>query len=373
MAITTSLPERVNRGKLTYRRVKGIENFGLDNLYPNNSFNMYESSGALASCVDTYQAFIEGRGMTDNMNFWKARLNHRGMRVDQLHWKLTMDYAIHHGFAVLIHYNSLYEKVAYFHVPFEFCRLGERDDEGTVNKIHIFDEWDRVMYQNKDVKKYDVYNPDPEVIQRQVDAAGGWDEWTGQIWYYGQYGELDYPVNSFEQVLEDVATDYLIKRRKNSNITNNFAVTNYIEYPFKFVNSDEREAEHKKYRDIMNPDRSGSVMIIENDTHDINGQPKEVKVHKLEVPNLDKLYEHTEKTVQDNIRRRYKIPEILMNAVSTGFSSEIMQHAYTYYNNITESKRRMFEQFYLELFKGCYRDINPDQNYSIIPLSYDLD
>lgn len=370
--ITTTLPTRVDKGGKAYRRVKGIENFGKDNLYPNNSFNMYESSGALASCIDTYQAFIEGRGMTTDDQFWKAKINQKGLRTDQLHWKLTMDYAIHNGFALLVHYNALYEKVGIFHIPFEFCRLGARDDEGNVNKIHVYDKWDEVMYQNRNVREYDIYNSDPDVIQSQVDAAGGWDKWKGQVWYNGEAGELAYPVNSYEQVREDVATDYLIKRRKNANITSNFAVTNYIEYPFKFASDEERTLEKEKYKEIMNSDNSGSIMIIENDSRDVNGQTREVKVHKLSVPNLDKLYEHTESSVQENIRRRFKIPEILMNAVSTGFSSEIMQHAYTYYNNITESKRRMFEQVYLELFRGYYRGINPAQNYEIIPLRYDL-
>ena len=372
MAITLTAEDTL---VIAERRDLNIYNYGVDNLYPQHSVVFADNSGTLKACMDIYERFVFGNGMTNNKDFWKKKINIHGLRVDQFLRRLVRQYGIHKGFAFKVIYNGMAEIVGIVPIKFENCRLKKTDDSGIIKKIIYCDDWSKKpLNKTRDMHEYDVYNPDPEIIWQQAERAGGWKEWKGQIFYYGENGELKYPHNSFHSVLEDVATDIAIKKGKNANVSTNFLASHIMQLPFTFQEmADKMSDENKKVKaeDVkeslkeslkkyQSNENLGKLMLMENPFKDNDGKMIPFQIDKLELQNYDKINEHSEKTVKENIRQNYNIPPILLQEVSTGFSTEIFKHAYNYYNEITDYDRLILEETFVELFENWVTDVNVD-------------
>ena len=82
------------------------------------------------------------------------------------------------------------------------------------------------------------------------------------------------------------------------------------------------------------------------------------------------MFKETEQAVKDNLRGQYRVPAILLDPVSTGFSTDIMDAAYNFYNNLTGVDRLEAEEMLRELFTNyTHPEILP-ASYEITPLSY---
>lgn len=357
----------------------GINNFGTDNKYPNNTVVLADNSAALKRVMSVYCDFVFGQGINaDNKNFWKRKINANGLRVDQLLRRMITEYGKHKGFAIQVVYNAAYEKEAFIPLPFECFRLAKPDDMGVIKKVKYYKDWSGRIYKDQ-IIELDVYNPDPEVIEKQAMNAGGWEKWHGQIFYYGDNGEVKYPHNFFHAALEDVVTDIKAKNGRNANVSTNFMASHAIQLPFTFedyANETNQTPEQVEtyFKDIFtkfqSADNAAKLILIDNGLKDRDGKMIPWTFDKLELQNYDGIFEKTELTVADNIRGQYRTPEILINTVPTGFSTEIMESAYNFYNNITSGDRQIMEETMMELFSNYYRPEILPQTYEITKLSY---
>ena len=362
-------------------RSLGIVNFGDDNLYPNNSRILSNNSSALKRCVETYGSFIFGSGVSESGDFWKHKINFDGLRVDQFFRKIIKDeFAIHDAFAFIVGYNGLLQPSYLIPLPFETLRIPLPDDEGNVSKIRYYKDWSSSRINQKDIIDYDLYNTDIDVIQKQIEFAGGLEKWRGQIYYYGQNGEVKYPHNSFHSVLEDCITDLKIKQGKNANASTNFMPSHIIQFPFFFSEATpygkELDPEGSRFRqDVMNSfsdfqgfDKTSKLMGIENPNVDKEGKMIPFKIDKLEASDFTSMFQNTELSVRKNIRENFVIPDVLIDVAKTGFSTDEMQNGYRFFNNITAPKRQIFEEVMLDIFSKWHKNINESNNYTITPL-----
>lgn len=363
----------------------GIVNFGTDNLYPNYSAIISTNSAGLRRCLNVFQSFVYGAGMTVNSGFWKMPVNIYGLRVDQLLRRLVSEYSIHKGFAFKVIYNAAFERVGVVPVNFEQCRLVFPDDAGRVTQIKVCKDWSAKRINAENVKTYDAYTNDIDTIIRQVERAGGFDKWNGHLYYYGANGEVKYPHSLFHDVLEDCLSDIAIKKGKNSNVHTNFMASHLLQLPFKFddiVKSNsantvnikaeaevQREAFKEEIKKFQAAENQGKILLIENPLKDQNGNIIPIKLDKFDIQDYDKVFELTERTIKDNIRGAYQIPAILLDPVATGFSTEIMQSFYNYYNIITAKDRQIFEEVFMEIF-SFWHGSQASNDYSIKPLQY---
>src|SRR5690606_23415949 len=72
--------------------------WGDDNIEPSRLHYFSTHSPTLSSCLDTKAKFIEGNGFNDE-KFYRAKINKRGLKVDDLLRKLSKDVATYRGFA----------------------------------------------------------------------------------------------------------------------------------------------------------------------------------------------------------------------------------------------------------------------------------
>lgn len=363
----------------------GIINFGADNLYPNYSAIIAQNSAGLRRSLNVFQSFCYGNGMTTNAGFWKMPVNIYGLRVDQLLRRLVSDYSIHKGFAFKLVYNGALEVVGIVPVAFEQCRLLMPDDSGRITQVKVCGDWSAKRINAEDVKIYDTYTDNIDTILRQIEAAGGFDRWNGHIYYYGENGEVKYPHSMFHDVLEDCLSDIAIKKGKNSNVHTNFMASHILQLPYTFddlanqingtsvdvrATGDTLREEYKEnIKKFQAAENQGKIMLLENPFKDHNGAMVKFTLDKFDIQDYDKVFELTERTIKDNIRGAYQIPPILLDPVATGFSTEIMQSFYNYYNIITSKDRQIFEEVFMEIFK-FWHGSQASNDYSIQPLQY---
>jgi hypothetical protein len=341
-----------------------------------------ENSSSLKRCLQTYGKFLFGRGVSENDLFFKRVINPAGLRVDQFLRQVIQEKKKHDGYALHIGYNALLEKAWVQVLPFENCRLPMPDDEGNVTEVWYHEDWSKRRIDKKEITKYNAYTTDREVILRQIEHAGGFDKWNGHVLYYGKDGRMVYPYNSFHSVIEEAVTDIKLKKGRNANVSTNFMASHIIQFPFMFKDQTpyENDKDGTRFRDeiieklgnYQGLENLGKLMAVENPSKDKDGKQVPFTITKLDTQDYDKMFELTEKTVKESIRGIYNIPAILLEAVSTGFSTEIMNDAYNYYNVITYDDRLILEETLMEVFSNWYTDINPTGNYQITPLRFSL-
>ena len=368
---------------------EGIIHYDKDNRYPNNYINLIKRSSTATAVLRVKDRFVYGKGMTESGDFWKRKINRSGMRVDQLTRRIIASKNRFDGFALHFNYNALFQKVSVKVVDFEHARIGKPDDEDYSGKILIYPKWGRERWSARKGEIYDVYNPDPEIIARQVELAGGWEKYKGQVWYFGQYGEVSYPENPFASAKNDMLAEILISEGKYSNSSSNFLASQIFVLPGTYKELSPYPEDAERYdrgeqtffeKEIMEmlasmqgAGKMGSIAVMENNVKDNEGNPVEFKTMDFKVQNFDKIHEYTEKSCEDSIIKVSGVPHILLKPTATGFSQELLDNYYQFYNESTSYDRQVIEEVMEEIFRGWFFEINPNGNYSIKPLGLTID
>ena len=366
-----------------------IYNYGDDNLYPNHNKTLANNSTSLRRCTKTFIDFVYGSGLVEEKAIWMSKINARGLKVDQFLRRLIEDYAIHSGFAFKVQYTGDLKIASLTPIPFETVRLKKEDDFGIIKKVRVYKDWSASRIEKNLIKDYDIYNPNQDVLVKQIELAGGYEKYQGQIYYYGHNGEVSYPYAKFHSAIEDVVTDIKLKNGRNSNASTNFMASHFLKMPWDWyelaqnyiaANPDQKQtvqqvADNLKeewvasLQDFQGLDKLGKIAILTSFKQDSDGKIIYPELDKIDLQNYDKMYELTATQVKENIRGVYQIPPILLDPVSTGFSTEIMQAAYNYYNNITNNSRQVFEQVMNETFPLFQKDFKLE-SYDIVPMPY---
>lgn len=360
ISFTTTIDPRIIVKKNT---VIGIQNFDLDNAYPQNMEALTKMSGVAKSCVDIYGKFIIGMGFED-LNFYKAVINRRGNTVDQLHRLLVKDFALHKGFVIHCNFDLSGKIVEVNHVPWEQVRLEEEDDDGNVFRAAVYDDWDRKKrryFQKNKVDWIDLYNP---MIAPSRMIEYGADSYNGQLFYFTTCPN-SYPLSSIDPVREDVMTDGEIKMFKFRNITTNFMASHMFVYKGKFADDDARDKYQKNLNNFQGGRRAGKIFMVE-----VTSEKEVPVITPFEQPKTDGAYQWHETSVRDNIRKNFLIPGVLLAEETPGKLglSQQMVDAIKYFNSVTKEERMIFEETFTNIFSNWQGAINPSGNYKTIPM-----
>jgi hypothetical protein len=342
----------------------GILNFDFDNLYPQRVDNITNDSGTAQACLKTFIKFIMGNGATDN-DFYKARVNEDNLTVDKFIRKICNSKGRFDSVAIHINFNGLKQHVTATPIPWEYCRLTSPDGVHA-GKIAVYDDWGktkRKTFKKELIQYIDLY--DLSKVDEQVEAAEGWENYKGQVYLWSVNGENEYSLAPYDAVLEDMQTEAQLKRFKHSTSAKNF-LASYImrvgkdESPEAAQNA---EVFDDNLRQFQGGDGAGTILVLEEE----NGA-ENIKLEKIEIQNYDRLYEYTETSAQEAIRKQFFIPAVLLLETSTGFSSDELLNAKTYYNDITAGDRLVIEEILKDIFSNWSFPICPSNDYSLIPI-----
>jgi hypothetical protein len=344
-----------------------ILRYDVDNAYPQRMYQHYLRSGYTKLCVKLYAKFIFGGGLTDKV-LYKTVINDKKQKLDQLLRQSVLDFAIFKSFLWHFNYNALGRIHSIQKVPFEYGRLGIPDDVEYVGKVALWNNWDRSYRKSSNSRKIDyldVFNPDPAVVLAQMETAGGIEKYLGQVLYFNPEGG-DYPYCSFDGVIDLVRADGNLDVFKNSNISNGFLQSYAVEYPGVFEKEEDRDEFDQGLKNLQGPKEAGGFVVWENPL----AKENPIKLTKIETQNNDRLFEWTEQSSQDKIRKNYLIPPDLVGEFVGGqLSAQQIGDAYEYYNAVTQDERLLFEELLTNVFQ-YWRDPVATTDYTLIPLQY---
>lgn len=355
------------------------QSYGADNLYPQNVMDITNASGTAKLCLSRYEKFVEGYGF-DNEMLSEVVIDRDGSTMDDLLHQVAKDLTRFGGFALQINYNVLGEVTEVNSIPFEQCRLEECDDSGYVAHILQHPDWRgkktrngrRIFVDDAHVTKFHVFNPDPLVVQKEIEDAGGIEGYNGQILWVSMDGKYIYPTPIYDACITEISTDEGLGNIKYRNVRNNFLVACMLiaKKGVPRINEKGEEVERQMISDedlkAFQGDTKGSKILyveLENDED-------EPKVVEFPAKNFDKEFSTTDASVIERIYSQFHQELFYSIRIGKlGFSGDVMQDAYEYYAGEVTNEQRFIERAFAKLFKNWY-DASIPQDFSIKPLKY---
>lgn len=369
---------------MRYLQTLGIQTYGEDNLYPQTFRNILAASSTGAECLDRFADFIEGNGFHD-VPFSESVVNRKGDTADDIHALVCRDVAYYNGLALHVNYNIYGDIVELHHVPFENCRLVESDDNGYVGKIAIHPDWSGqktrggkvIKVAKENIDYIDVFNPDKRVVAAQIEAAGGIEYYKGQVLWVSLSGKDIYPTGKGDRVVTEMSTDEGLANVKYRNVRNNFLPAAMI-FTKKGTNitfdQDGNEIDSRDDDDSF----SDSLLQLQGDTNcgklmEVTLETDEDKpeVVSLNSQNYDKEFTVTDISVTERIYSAFgQEPWYCIRVGKVGFSGDILEDAFEYYNSIVSKQQRLIERTFARVFRHFYEAVNASNDFSVEPLKY---
>lgn len=367
------------RIEVKYKQNFHLQSYGDDNLYPQNLMTITSASGTAQLCLDRYKKFIEGFGFNDeNLSAWKV--NRYGDTMDDMLRQVSDDVARFGGFALHINYNVLGQVAEVNFMPFEQCRLEETDDAGVVSHILQHVDWKGKRTKNgkteylddKHIKKFNVFNPDPIVVMKEIEDCGGIDCYNGQVLWVSTDGKYQYPTPIYDAAITEISTDEGLGNIKYRNVRNNFLVACMLVAKKgapsidENGNTEERQMISDEDLTAFQGDTRGSKILyieLEND----EDKPEVVP---FPTRNFDKEFATTDESVVERIYAQFHQELFYSIRIGKlGFSGNVMEDAYGYYAGEVTNEQRFIERVFNSVFAHWFDKTMP-QNFSIRPLKY---
>ncbi|HVW98168.1 MAG TPA: hypothetical protein VHA56_19510 [Mucilaginibacter sp.] len=375
----TYLPQIERRIFVRPNQTFGILNYDMDNAYPQRMLELVAASPTAKDCWNKRAKFIAGNGF-EEPGLGKQIINAKGLTLAKLLKAIATDKALFTGFGIHVNYNANFKIASVNYVRFEDIRMGDTDCPDTADKYAVYNDWGRKTWKNIMRSKIDFidrYNPDEEVISMQVQVAGGWEKYKGQLYYFNPEVD-DYPLIEADSVWEDFETEAGIKIFNNREVTTGFLPSTML-----FMQSRREEADNSSpgANDAL---YNNTPSQLEKDLGTFQGAKSAQKIIVIEyedestkpefqpysIQNNDKLFESTEKSVEARIIKGFSIPKELINAEkSSGLSNGgEKKQAISEFNDNTAPDRLELSETFEAIFSNFYYNINPKNNWNIVPV-----
>lgn len=353
-------------------RMYKIQSYGEANDFPQAVEEIIQASKTGNACLGIYNDFIYGHGFNDP-EIGKMVVNFRRHTLDQVLRMVCKDFAKWHGFALHVNYNANFTIRSVSHIPFETLRLHTPDDEGLVGSVAYHPDWgrrDKVrrVWRASDIEWFNLFNPDPDIVRQQVEDAGGWDNYNGQIYYFSgdSEGTPNYPLPIFIAEMTDMRTEEGLANVTGRNVCSNFLSAGIL-VDIKDEEQDESQIQAKQLElEAFQGDENTSQLWYTQ----VRNKDQVPTFIPFSGTNYDKSFTATQEVIPENIGQAFKQPPIL-RAVDVGanFGADLMTNAYKFYNSVTVRERQQIEEVFTQIFQNWWAPLtNP--NFTIQALTY---
>lgn len=369
------------RVDISYIHTLGIQSYGDDNLYPQVLRNIIAASPTGTECANRLADFIEGNGFRE-VNFSEYVVNRRGDTTDDIHALVCKDVADYKGLSLHLNYNMFGEICELNFVPFENCRLFGEDENGYISKIAVHPDWTgkkirkgkAILVKKENIDFIDVFNPREEVVLAQIEAAGGIEYYKGQILWLSMDGNYVYPTGKADSVVTEMCTDEGLSNVKYRNVCCNFLPSGMM-ITKKGASIDTDDDKSNKNEDTGFSD---TLVQLQGDTNSVKILEVEITTEEekpefipLKSNNYDKEFTVTDASTVERIYSAYgQEPWYCIRIGKVGFSGDILEDAFEYYNSIVSKQQRMIERAFQKIFENWFEEVNPSNDFSVQPLKY---
>ncbi len=356
-----------------------LQSYGSDNLYPQNLMAITAASGTATLCLNRYEKFVEGYGF-DNEQLSELKVNRWGDTADDILRAVAADLTQFGGFALHVNYNVFGEISEVNYIPFEQLRLEECDDFGNVAHILQHLDWKGEKTRNgvkqllaeNFITRFNVFNPNPVVVQSEIEAVGGIENYKGQVLWVSTAGRWEYPTPIYDAAITEISTDEGLGNIKYRNVRNNFLVACMLICKKGVPKIDENgnEVERQMISDedlkqFQGDTRGSKILYVE-----LENDEDKPEVVQFPVKNFDKEFATTDESVTERIYAQFH--QELFYAIrigKLGFSGQVMQDAYEYYAGEVTTEQRFIERVFTMVF-ASWQDKAIPQDFSIKPMKY---
>ena len=360
-----------NRLNIKFSKVDGIFNFGDDNAYPHLIKSLIGSSVTAKACSDINSKYIFGKGF--NFDGKTAFVNKNGLTVNQLLRIASKEFSEQNNLFFHVNWNADYHITSVTLIPTTDPRIGKADSLGYSGKFVVYDNWDKTKGKNiqkKDFSIIDRFNPNPAVINKQVEAAGGWKKYKGQILHVNSdFSEL-YSLSDGDCVINDMLSEYLAGVYKNAGLRKGYFGTRI--FVTKALDGyEERRNLEEMLKSLAGVEESQAIVHLEADktTEDLKSQ---FVIEDISSNIDDKKFQATEASSAENIMVAFGVPKILINLNSDnsifGNSGELLKSAKMLHWEQKEEERQIIAEAFERIFKHWHEPINPANDWTIIPI-----
>lgn len=347
---------------------------GHDNAYPTRMERIINASPTAKSCAKAMAKFINGSGFNVQLpedTYIGKNQDGRLTPADVLK-EISYSIAYFNAFSLHFNYNLNGQISSVTPVPYQHCRYGLADSAGYKGKIVVYDNWDGSkpggIKRDKFIS-FDVFNPNREVVRAQIDAAGGIQNYKGQVLIVKMENTV-YPLSPIDAAQDDADTDYKFSLSRNRTLTKGFhgkkiVVTDIME-------KEDKEAFQNDLKNIQGVDSNGDILHLMTD-YTSDDKKKKIDIASLDSDMKTDLFDSWEKSVSNNIRRCFNsIPQILIDVVDGGVfgqSGESFKMSQAFYNSQTAEERAVVSNTFKKIFSHYAEPINPANDWTIKQLS----
>jgi hypothetical protein len=196
---------------------------GADNAYPERMERLRNNSITATMSSNVMTQYLLGKGFGDLDNKIIG-----GSKLIDLADDIARDLSDNRGYFIQVNYNALFEISDFKVLPFNQCRIGEKDSHEYNGKILVYDDWCSEKIDKKKVQVINVYNPDKEVVEYQIKKAGGIENYKGQILYYNMDNQYYYPLARIDPVNHDCNSEYNASIYKDNILENGFIQSTFF-------------------------------------------------------------------------------------------------------------------------------------------------
>lgn len=352
-----------------------IYNNGEDNLYPERIDRLIRNSVTASTASDIMVQYLLGKGFGEIDD--KIINSEKNIKLIDFAEDVAKDVVDQKGVFVHVKYNANNKASSYSVIPFEWCRVGKKDNKDYNGKILVCSDWSKAKKDS--IKILDVYNPIPEVIEAQVKEAGGYEKYKGQVYYYNCDRKYYYPLSRIHSVQDDCDSEPQAAIYKNRNLRKGFfGKTLVLTKPLvddgqeTIIDENGNEIANPKYlkerseaddfkdtvESFVGADNVGGALLVEVE-HTFDKIDEAFKIVNIE-SNIDAdVFQNTETSVRENILIAFNnLPIDLVKASSGFFNSgdTIRANKETYWEN-TSKERSILNSILKELFKVYKEEI----------------
>ena len=280
-----------------------------DNAYPERMDRLINNSVTAKSAAAIMVQYLLGKGFgaeNDNLIINKSK----NLKLIDFADDIADDLVKQRGVFIHINWNALYKIADFSVIPYEWCRIVRTDSNDYAGKVAVCKDW--LKPKRSDIQLIDVFNPRKKVIDAQVEKAGGWEHYKGQVLFINMDTKLLYPLSRVDSVADDCDSEAQAAIYKNRLLRKGFfGNTLVVTRPLVGEGLEpgshalqEAESEREKFqqalKDSLGAENTGGVLCLEMD---FAGEKLDdaILVKQIESKIDDKLFNYTETSVRENI------------------------------------------------------------------------
>lgn len=350
--------------KEIFNKKFGVTFNGDDNLKPLIIENLIDSSPTATQCAWIYQTFLGGGGFENDLaeidlanDWWDV------YTPNDLLFDICEPLSRHQGCFIHVGYNANFQKAEFSLIPYSLCRLGKLDSDKYAGKVIVSPNgWGKYL-KKEDVRVYDTYNPNPIIIQKQVETCGGWENYSGQIIYFKLSDKYTYTKSLIEVAYTFAQTENHMGMYYVGTVKRSFEDISMIRHR-KFDDKQDEQNFYNNIKSISGLENANSKLIIEDDWDDEREKTGNIRIDTIKNDVKPEKYAHFENSSANYIRKSFKnIPPQLVDYIAGKLgntSGEDLIKAQSIYNSLTSRDRQKIEMLFRELFRNYIIPIQSD-------------